>query len=125
MLPLADKLKNNADYYAIFQKALTEARYKNVVENLIERAEAGDLKAQRLVIEHAQGKPTQRIEVVSRQDEQLAKIQALLAAAGQPVEWLVLEDTGETESSESTESADDKQMVSDDGSVVEEDEIEV
>lgn len=91
MLPLSPVLKTNGDYYRIFQEVLTEARYKLVVENLVSKAEAGDLKSQRLVIEHAQGKPTQRIEVTSREDGNLAKIQALLEAAGQPVTWTVSE----------------------------------
>jgi len=89
MLPLSPVLKTNGDYYRIFQEVLTEARYRMVVENLVSKAEAGDLRSQRLIIEHAQGKPTQRIEVTSREDGNLAKIQALLEAAGQPVTWTV------------------------------------
>lgn len=93
MIPLSPiKFKTNADYYQIFQEVLNEARYKRVVEQLVNKAEGGDLKAQRLVIEHAQGKPTQRLEVISRQENNLEKIQRLLADAGQPVEWTVLEE---------------------------------
>jgi hypothetical protein len=86
------KLKTNGDYFQIFQDVLDKARYKKVVEQLVDKAEGGDLKAQRLVIEHAQGKPTQRIEVISRQEGNLERIQRLLEDAGQPVEWKVTDD---------------------------------
>ena len=93
MIPLSpEKLKTNSDYYQIFQAVLDKARYKLVVEKLVTKAESGDLKAQRLVIEHAQGKPTQRIEVISRQENNLERIQRLLEDAGQPVEWKVTEE---------------------------------
>lgn len=78
------------NYYEIFESVLTEARYRKVVRELVEQAEDGDIKAIRLVIEHAQGKPTQRHEIVNRQEDNLAKIQQLLADAGQPVEWAIV-----------------------------------
>lgn len=97
MVPLSlPKLKTNSEYYQIFQEVLNQERYKKVVEMLVNKAEGGDLKAQRLVIEHAQGRPTQRIEVITRQENNLEKIQRLLEDAGQPVEWRVTSD-GEPE----------------------------
>lgn len=93
MVPLSlPKLKTNSEYYQIFQEVLDQARYKKVVEMLVDKAEAGDLKAQRLVIEHAQGRPTQRIEVITRQENNLERIQKLLEDAGQPVEWRVTDE---------------------------------
>lgn len=96
MVPLSlPKLKTNSEYYQIFQEVLNQERYKKVVEMLVSKAETGDLKAQRLIIEHAQGRPTQRIEVITRQEGNLEKIQRLLEDAGQPVEWRVTEDEEE------------------------------
>lgn len=93
MVPLSlPKLKTNSEYYQIFQEVLNQERYKKVVEMLVNKAESGDLKAQRLVIEHAQGRPTQRIEVITRQENNLEKIQRLLEDAGQPVEWRVTDE---------------------------------
>lgn len=91
------------NYYETFQKRLTEARYENVVEQVILKAEGGDLRAARLIMEHAQGKPTQRIEFRGPQDEALNRLQQLLAERGQPVEFAVVDgeyavtDEGETE----------------------------
>lgn len=85
-------VKPNTNYLKVFQKALDEHRYHKIVAKLIAAAEDGDLKSQRLVIEQAQGKPIQRIEVTQKADLALAKIQELLANAGQPVEWTVTDE---------------------------------
>lgn len=81
--------KNNEHYLRVFQEALDDARYKSIVERQLAKAEGGDTRAARMIIEHAQGKPAQRIEVVSRQDDALSQIQLLLAQAGQPVQYLI------------------------------------
>lgn len=86
------EVKPNTNYLKVFQRALDENRYQKIVERLIAAAEKGDLKSQRLVIEQAQGKPTQRIEVTQKADQALLKIQQLLAQAGQPVEWEVVDE---------------------------------
>ena len=85
------KLKTNEDYLKVFQKELDEARYERIIRQQIKKAEGGDARAARLIIEHAQGKPAQRIEVYSRQDEALSQIQKLLAQEGQPVQWQIVD----------------------------------
>ena len=86
------RYRKKRDYYGIFQEVLEEERYKRVIEQVLERAEGGDLKAARLVIEHAQGKPVQRHEVVAPQETNLLELQRLLAQHGQPVEWSIVTD---------------------------------
>ena len=90
--PESVEVKPNTNYLKVFQKVLDDARFQVIIEKLVQKAESGDFKSQRLVIEQAQGKPTQRIEVTQKADQALLKIQQLLAQAGQPVEWEVVDE---------------------------------
>ena len=89
MLSPTLKLKSGLDYLKIFQKVLNEQRYQAIVEKVVGQAEEGDKISQRMLVEHAQGRPTQRIEVTQTADAALKEIQRLLSEANQPVEWAV------------------------------------
>lgn len=91
MLSPVLRVVSQEEYMSIFQRVIDHARYQKIVEKVLNQAEEGDFKSQRLIIEQVQGKPTQRISLDDSPDPALAQIQKLLADAGQPVEWKVKE----------------------------------
>jgi len=97
MYEISKRRYKRKKYFKIFQEALDEAKYRRIVQKVIAQAEEGDFKSQRLIIEHAQGKPVQRVDVRTSQQDSLEQIQLLLQNAGQPVEWKVIGEDDEPE----------------------------